>query len=135
MRYAQTVMARTPEMEKAVKQLGREVAVEKAGIPINKGTRGGVQYLTSLMEDVAQKEAIGAPKLATAAGIVAAGLGAGYLAKKGSQALFNKQAEERLKKEQPVEYLKHKYGSFQSATEAMGQPPVSSWQELTPYMN
>lgn len=135
MRYAQTVMARTPEMEQAVKQVGRELAVEKAGIPINKGTRGGVQYLTNLLENVGQKEAIGTPKLATAAGIVAAGLGAGYLAKKGSQALFNKQAEERLKKEQPVEYLKHKYGSFQAATEAMGQPPASSWQELTPYMN
>ena len=135
MRYAQTVMARTPEMEQAVKQVGRELAVEKAGIPIKKGTQGGVNYLRSVLEEVGEKEAIGAPKLPVAAGIVAAGLGAGYLAKKASQAVFNKQAENRLKKEQPVEYLKHKYGSFQSASEAMGQPSASSWQELTPYMN
>jgi hypothetical protein len=135
MRYAQTVMARTPEMEQAVKQIGRELAVEKAGIPIGKGTQGGVKYLSELLQDVSQKEAIGAPKLPVAAGIVAAGLGAGYLAKKASQAVFNKQAEGRLKKEQPVEYLKHKYGSFQSASEALGNPQVKSWQELTPYMN
>ena len=135
MRYAQTVMARTPEMEQAVKQLGREIAVEKAGIPIGKGTQGGVDYLKDLLQEVGAKEPIGAPRIATAAGIVAAGLGAGYLAKKASQAVFNKQAENRLKKEQPVEYLKHKYGSFQSASEALGQPPASSWQELTPYMN
>jgi hypothetical protein len=134
MRYAQTVMARTPEMEQAVKQLGREIAVEKAGIPINKGTKGGVQYLTNLMAEISQKEPIGAPKLATAASIVAAGLGTGYLAKKASQAVFNKQAENRLKKEQPVEYLKHKYGSFQSAGEALGQPQAQSWQQLTSYM-
>lgn len=135
MRYAQTVMARTPETERAVKQIGREIAVEQAGIPIKKGTQGGVNYLKDLLQEVGEKEAIGAPKLATAAGIVAAGLGAGYLAKKASQAVFNKQAESRLKKEQPVEYLKHKYGSFQSASEALGSPSVSSWQELTPYMN
>jgi len=122
-------------MEQAVKQLGREIAVEKAGIPIQKGTKGGVSYLQNLLQQAGEKEAIGAPKLPVAAGIVAAGLGAGYLAKKASQAVFNKQAEDHLKKEQPVEYLKHKYGSFQSATEAMGQPPASSWQELTPYMN
>ena len=84
---------------------------------------------------VSEKQPIGAPRLPVAAGIVAAGLGAGYLAKKASQTVFNKQAENRLKKEQPVEYLKHKYGSFQSASEALGQPSVSSWQELTPYMN
>lgn len=135
LRFAQTVMARTPEAEEAVKRLGREIAVEKAGIPIGKGTQGGVSYLTKLMEDIGQKEAIGAPKLATAAGLVAAGLGVGYLTKKAVQAGFNKQAEERLKKEQPVEYLKHKYGSFQSASELMEQPTARSWEELTPYMN
>ena len=135
MRYAQTVMTRTPEMQQAVKQVSRELAVEKAGIPIKKGTQGGVNYLRGVLEEVSQKEAIGAPRLPVAAGIVAAGLGAGYLAKKASQAAFNKQAETRLRKEQPVEYLKNKYGSFQSASQALGQPPVSSWQELTSYMN
>jgi hypothetical protein len=48
--------------------------------------------------------------------------------------VFNKQAENRLKKEQPVEYLKHKYGSFQNASEALGQPQAQSWQELAPYL-
>jgi hypothetical protein len=134
MRYAQTIMTRTPKVEQTVKQLSREIAVEKAGIPIKKGTQGGVDYLVDLLQEVGGKEAIGAPKIATSAGIVAAGLGAGYLAKKASQAVFNKQAENRLKKEQPVEYLKHKYGSFQNAGEALGQPQAQSWQELAPYL-
>jgi len=132
---AQTVMARTPEAEKAVKQLSREIAVEKAGIPIQKGTESGAAYLKGLLESISKKEPISTPKLATSAAIVAAGLGAGYLAKKASQSVFNKQAEERLKKEQPVEYLRHRYGSFQSASEATGQPTARSWQELAPYVN
>lgn len=134
MRYAQTVMTRTPEMNEAVKNVSRELAVEKAGIPIKKGTQGGVNYLKDLLQEISQKEPIGAPKLPVAAGLVAAGLGAGYLAKKASQGFFRQQAEERLKKEQPVEYLKHKYGSLQSAREQL-QQPISSWEELSSYGN
>lgn len=134
MRYAQTVMTRTPEMNEAVKNVSRELAVEKAGIPIKKGTQGGVNYLKDLLQEISQKEPIGAPKLPVAAGLVAAGLGAGYLAKKASQGFFRQQAEERLKKEQPVEYLKHKYGSLQAAREQL-QQPISSWEELSSYGN
>ena len=54
----------------------------------------------------------------------------GHVAKK----LLQKSAERRLKKENPVEYLKHKHGSLEQASAALGQPEVRSWQQLTPYV-
>lgn len=73
------------------------------------------------------------------AGTMAAVIGAGALAALGTKQLtkqfFNQRAEQQLKEKQPVEYLKHKHGSFQQASEALGNPGVRSWQELTPYMN
>ena len=135
MKTAKTIMGRAPEAERGLKQLSREIAVEKAGIPIGKGTKGGVQYLTELAKELGEKEFIKTPNLPTSAGIVAAGLASGYLAKKASQAAFNRRAESQLKEKQPVEYLKHKHGSFRSASEALGQPQARSWQELTPYIN
>jgi hypothetical protein len=54
----------------------------------------------------------------------------GHVAKK----LLQKSAERRLKKENPVEYLKHKHGSLEQASAALGQPEARSWQELTPHV-
>jgi len=54
----------------------------------------------------------------------------GHVAKK----LLQKSAERRLKKENPVEYLKHKHGSLEQAGAALGQPEARSWQQLTPYV-
>jgi hypothetical protein len=54
----------------------------------------------------------------------------GHVAKK----LLQKSAERRLKKENPVEYLKHKHGSLEQASAALGQPEARSWQQLTPYV-
>jgi hypothetical protein len=54
----------------------------------------------------------------------------GYAAKK----LFQKSAERRIKKENPVEYLKHKHGSLEHASTALGQPQAQSWQQLVPYI-
>jgi hypothetical protein len=54
----------------------------------------------------------------------------GHVAKK----LLQKSAERRLKKENPVEYLKHKHGSLEQASADLGQPEARSWQQLTPYV-
>lgn len=48
--------------------------------------------------------------------------------------VFQKAAERRIKKEDPIEYLKHKHGSFQAAAEALGQPGAQNWQQLVPYV-
>jgi hypothetical protein len=48
--------------------------------------------------------------------------------------LFAKAEENRVKKENPVEYLKHKHGDLPTAAQALGQPQARSWQELTPYV-
>lgn len=75
-----------------------------------------------------------APSTATIAGVALAGtaaaVGTAYVAKK----LFQKAAERRIKKEDPIEYLKHKHGSFQEAATALGQPGAQNWQQLTPYV-
>jgi hypothetical protein len=54
----------------------------------------------------------------------------GHAAKK----LFQKSAERRIKKENPVEYLKQKHGSLEQASTALGQPQAQSWQQLVPYI-
>ena len=77
---------------------------------------------------------VATPSTATVAGLALAGtaaaLGTAYVTKK----LLQKSAERRLKKENPVEYLKHKHGSLEQASAALGQPEVRSWQQLTPYV-
>ena len=74
------------------------------------------------------------PSTATVAGLAAAGaaaaLGTAYVTKK----LLQKSAERRIKKENPVEYLKHKHGSLEQASTALGQPQAQSWQQLVPYI-
>lgn len=64
-----------------------------------------------------------------AAGTIAA-LGTAAVTKK----LFAKAQEERVKKEDPVEYLQYKHGNFSSAAQALGQPEARSWQELAQYV-
>lgn len=65
-----------------------------------------------------------------AAGTVAA-LGTAAVTKK----LMQKAQERKAKKEDPVEYLKYKHKDFASAAEALQQPQVRSWQELSQYVN
>jgi hypothetical protein len=57
-------------------------------------------------------------------------LAVGHVTKK----LLQKSAERRIKKENPVEYLKHKHGSLEAASAALKQPTARSWQQLVPYV-
>ena len=68
--------------------------------------------------------------LAVAGAGIATALGVGYATKKALQ----KASEQRIKKSNPVEYLKHKHGSLEAASAALGQPTARSWQELAPYV-
>lgn len=68
--------------------------------------------------------------LAVAGAGIATALGVGYATKKALQ----KASEERIKKDNPVEYLKHKHGSLEAASVALGQPNARSWEQLIPHM-
>jgi len=72
------------------------------------------------------------PKTSTSLGVAAAGLGTAALVGAATKKLFTKAEQERVKKENPVEYLKGKHGDLASAAQALGQPQARSWQELTP---
>lgn len=61
----------------------------------------------------------------------AAALGTAAVTKK----LMQKAQERRIKKEDPVEYLKYKHGDFASAAQALGQPEARSWQDLSQYVS
>jgi len=135
MKEARTFMGTTAPMQRAAGEISREAAVAKAGEKLGKVTPRAVEDLQDLARQLRKPEVLKTPSLATSAGIVLAGLGAGYLAKQATQTAFNKRAEQQLKEKQPVEYLKHKYGSFQSASEVLEQPDARSWQQLTPYIN
>lgn len=74
------------------------------------------------------------PKFGTSLGVVAAGLGTAALVGAATKKLFAKAEEQRVKKENPVEYLKYKHGDLTTAAQALGQPQARSWQELTPYV-
>ena len=82
--------------------------------------------------NIAQKvgEALGDFKdpvlLATGA---AAALGTAAVTRK----LMQKAQERRVKKEDPVEYLKYKHGDFATAAQSLNQPQARSWQELSQY--
>jgi len=69
------------------------------------------------------------PYIAGAVGVAAA-LGTGYAIKKTVQ----KANERRVKKQDPVEYLKYKHGDFASAKEALKQPTARGYQDLVPYV-
>lgn len=60
-----------------------------------------------------------------AAGAITAGA-VGLAAKK----VFQKATEKRIQKEDPIEYLRYKHGSFKAAAEATGKPEAMSWQQL-----
>jgi len=68
------------------------------------------------------------PAILAAGAVTAAAVG--HAAKK----LFQKSAERRIKKENPVEYLKQKHGSLEQASTALGLPQAQSWQQLVPYI-
>jgi len=68
------------------------------------------------------------PAILAAGAVTAAAVG--HAAKK----LFQKSAERRIKKENPVEYLKHKHGSLEQASIALDQPQAQSWQQLVPHI-
>jgi hypothetical protein len=76
-----------------------------------------------------------APSTATIAGLAVAGtaaaVGTAYVARK----LMQKSAERRIKKENPVEYLKYKHGSLEQASQALGAPGARNWQQLAPLVN
>lgn len=75
-----------------------------------------------------------APSTATIAGLAAAGTAAAVGTALLTRKLMQKSAERRLKKENPVEYLKHKHTSLEQASAALGQPTARSWQQLVPYV-
>lgn len=76
-------------------------------------------------------QALGSYKnLAVAGAGIATALGVGYATKK----VLQKASEERIKKDNPVEYLKHKHGSLEAASVALGQPNARSWEQLIPHM-
>jgi hypothetical protein len=99
-------------------------------IKLKEGTREElISRVPSIGERVA--ETLGRhtdPALLAAGAITTAAVG--LAAKK----VFQKAAEQRVKKEDPIEYLKYKHGSLQSAAEALGQPGAQSWQQLVPYV-
>lgn len=68
------------------------------------------------------------PAILAAGAVTAAAVG--HAAKK----LFQKSAERRIKKENPVEYLKQKHGSLEQASTTLGLPQAQSWQQLVPYI-
>lgn len=66
------------------------------------------------------------PALLAAGAITAAAVGSAV------KKVFQKAAEKRIQKEDPIEYLKYKHGSFKAAAEAAGKPEATSWQQLVP---
>jgi hypothetical protein len=74
------------------------------------------------------------PSTATTAGVLAAGVGTAALVSHIAKKTLQKAADNRLKKDDPVEYLKHKHGSLEQASAALGQPGINSWQQLATYV-
>lgn len=66
--------------------------------------------------------------------ILAAGAITAAAVSQVAKKLFQKSAERRIKKENPVEYLKHKHGSLEQASSTLGLPQAQSWQQLVPYI-
>lgn len=132
MKTARTSVGASPAMQRAAQDVAQEAAVARAGVKLGKVSERAADDLADIARQLRKPEVIKTPSIGTSLGLVAAGLGAGYLAKKASQGFFRQQAEERLKKEEPVEYLRNKYGSLQAAREQL-QQPVSSWEQLSSY--
>ena len=95
---------------------------------------GQVGELDEAMRKISRPVLIGTPSTATIAGIAALGVGTAVAAGYATKKLFQKAAERRIKKENPVEYLKHKHGSLEQASTALGVPQAQSWQQLVPHI-
>jgi len=74
------------------------------------------------------------PSTLTSLGVAAVGLGTAAAVGAATKKVFQKAAERRIKKENPVEYLKHKHGSLEQASTALGVPQAQSWQQLVPHI-
>ena len=95
---------------------------------------GQVGELDEAMRKISRPVLIGTPSTATIAGIAALGVGTAVAAGYATKKLFQKSAEQRIKKENPVEYLKQKHGSLEQASAALGVPQAQSWQQLVPHI-
>jgi len=74
------------------------------------------------------------PSSLTTAGIAAIGLGTAVAVGAATKKVLQKAADNRIKKDNPVEYLKQRHGSLEQASIALGLPQAQSWQQLTPYV-
>jgi hypothetical protein len=92
------------------------------------------------LSDVGQRSINAGEKIAEKLGkytdptLLAAGAITAATVSQVAKKLFQKSAERRIKKENPVEYLKHKHGSLEQASTALGQPQAQSWQQLVPHI-
>lgn len=113
---AETYGKKIEHLHKRIEEVG-ERAANAPGVDLNLIQQAG--------------QALGPYKnLAVAGAGIATALGVGYATKKALQ----KASEQRIKKSNPVEYLKHKHGSLEAAGAALGQPNARSWQELASYV-
>ncbi|NBU99688.1 MAG: hypothetical protein EBS19_16010 [Spirochaetia bacterium] len=74
------------------------------------------------------------PSSLTTAGIAAIGLGTAAAVGAATKKVLQKAAENKIKKDNPVEYLKQRHGSLEQASSALGLPQAQSWQQLIPYV-
>ena len=123
-------IAQKKDLQSRIAKLSAEYKMGVGG----EATRGQLNLAKKQMREI-RPELIKGPSGGTMAAVIGAGALAALGTKQLTKQFFNQRAEQQLKEKQPVEYLKHKHGSFQAASEALGNPGVRSWQELTPYMN
>ena len=62
--------------------------------------------------------------------LIAGGVLAGIGTAAATRELFRRAEERRIKKEDPVEYLKYKHGDFVGAAQALDKPHARTWNEL-----
>mgnify|MGYP001340171750 FL=1 len=122
--------AKRAMLQDAIQQ-GRTESQRRASIAaeeIKKNTTTG-QRIEAFLSKSGVEGSMFRPYIGAAVGAAAA-LGAAYAVRKTTQALN----ERRAKKQDPVEYLKYKHGSFADAKTALKQPNARSYQDLIPYV-
>ena len=122
--------AKRAMLQDAIQQ-GRTESQRRASIAaeeIKKNTTTG-QRIEAFLSKSGVDGKVFRPYIGAAVGTAAA-LGAAYAVRKTTQALN----ERRAKKQDPVEYLKYKHGSFADAKTALKQPNARSYQDLIPYV-
>ena len=122
--------AKRAMLQDAIQQ-GRTESQRRASIAaeeIKKNTTTG-QRIEAFLSKSGVEGKVFRPYIGAAVGTAAA-LGAAYAVRKTTQALN----ERRAKKQDPVEYLKYKHGSFTNAKTALKQPNARSYQDLIPYV-